>query len=150
MKISVAADHNGYELKSEISLLLNELGHQVVDVGPHSHDPLDDYPDYAKLLAKHVSTGSSQRGIMVCGSGVGASVAANKVKGVRAAVCHDIYSAHQGVEHDDMNVLCIGGRIIDEELAIDLVKSFVEAKFTSEDRHMRRLKKVLNIEKNHN
>ena len=150
MKIAVAADHNGYELKSEVSLLLQNLGHEVVDVGPYSHDPLDDYPDYAKLLAESVSTGTSKRGIMICGSGVGASVAANKVKGIRAAVCHDIYSAHQGVEHDDMNVLCIGGRIIDEESAIDLVKSFVDAKFTSEDRHMRRLNKLLNIEKNHN
>ena len=146
MKISVAADHNGYELKSEISLLLNELGHQVVDVGPHSHDPLDDYPDYAKLLAKHVSTSASQRGIMVCGSGVGASVAANKVKGVRAAVCHDIYSAHQGVEHDDMNVLCLGSRIVGSEVARELVKAFTGAEYTGEERHQRRLDKVLKME----
>ena len=150
MKISVAADHNGYELKSEVSLLLQNLGHEVIDVGPYSHDPLDDYPDYAKLLAESVSTGTSKRGIMICGSGVGASVAANKVKGIRAAVCHDIYSAHQGVEHDDMNVLCLGSKIIDLNQAIPLVEKFISAEFLNEERFHRRLRKVIKIENDFN
>ena len=134
MKISLAADHNGFDLKKEIS-------------GPHSHDPLDDYPDYAKKLADSVSRGESLRGIMICGSGVGASVASNKVKGIRAAVCHDIYSAHQGVEHDDMNVLCLGSRIVGSEVARELVKAFITAEYTGEERHQRRLDKVLDMEK---
>ena len=150
MKIAVAADHNGYELKSEVSLLLQNLGHEVVDVGPYSHYPLDDYPDYAKLLAESVSTGTSKRGIMICGSGVGASVAANKVKGIRAAVCHDIYSAHQGVEHDDMNVLCLGSRIVGIEVAQELVRAFTGAEYTGEERHQRRLDKVLEMEQDFN
>ena len=147
MRIVVAADHNGFDLKNEIAGLLKQYGHEVTDVGPVKHDPLDDYPDYAKELAISVANGNSDRGIMVCGSGVGASVAANKVKGVRAAVCHDIYSAHQGVEHDDMNVLCLGSRIVGSEVARELVKAFTEAKYTGEDRHQRRLNKVLEMEK---
>ena len=147
MKISIAADHNGFDLKKEISDQLENEGHEVIDVGPHSHDPLDDYPDYAKKLADSVSRGESLRGIMICGSGVGASVASNKVKGIRAAVCHDIYSAHQGVEHDDMNVLCLGSRIVGAEVARELVKAFVTAKYTGEERHQRRLDKVLDMEK---
>ena len=109
-------------------------------------DPLDDYPDFAKLLAKRVAAKESERGIMVCGSGVGASVAANKVRGVRAAMCHDTYSAHQGVEHDDMNVLCLGARIVGGELARELVNAFVAARFSGEERHQRRLDKVLAME----
>ena len=147
MKISLAADHNGFDLKKEISDQLESEGHEVIDVGPHSHDPLDDYPDYAKKLADSVSRGESLRGIMICGSGVGASVASNKVKGIRAAVCHDIYSAHQGVEPDDMNVLCLGSRIVGAEVARELVKAFVTAKYTGEERHQRRLDKVLDMEK---
>jgi len=147
MKISLAADHNGFDLKKEISDQLENEGHEVIDVGPHSHDPLDDYPDYAKKLADSVSRGESLRGIMICGSGVGASVASNKVKGIRAAVCHDIYSAHQGVEHDDMNVLCLGSRIVGSEVARELVKAFITAEFTGEERHQRRLDKVLDMEK---
>ena len=147
MKISLAADHNGFDLKKEISDQLGNEGHEVIDVGPHSHDPLDDYPDYAKKLADSVSRGESLRGIMICGSGVGASVASNKVKGIRAAVCHDIYSAHQGVEHDDMNVLCLGSRIVGSEVARELVKAFITAEFTGEERHQRRLDKVLDMEK---
>jgi ribose 5-phosphate isomerase B len=147
MKISLAADHNGFDLKKEISDQLENEGHEVIDVGPHSHDPLDDYPDYAKKLANSVSRGESLRGIMICGSGVGASVASNKVKGIRAAVCHDIYSAHQGVEHDDMNVLCLGSRIVGSEVARELVKAFITAKYTGEERHQRRLDKVLDMEK---
>ena len=147
MKISLAADHNGFDLKREISDQLENEGHEVIDVGPHSHDPLDDYPDYAKKLADSVSRGESLRGIMICGSGVGASVASNKVKGIRAAVCHDIYSAHQGVEHDDMNVLCLGSRIVGSEVARELVKAFITAEYTGEERHQRRLDKVLGMEK---
>ena len=147
MKISLAADHNGFDLKREISDQLENEGHEVIDVGPHSHDPLDDYPDYAKKLADSVSRGESLRGIMICGSGVGASVASNKVKGIRAAVCHDIYSAHQGVEHDDMNVLCLGSRIVGSEVARELVKAFIAAEYTGEERHQRRLDKVLDMEK---
>jgi len=147
MKISLAADHNGFDLKKEISDQLENEGHEVIDVGPHSHDPLDDYPDYAKKLADSVSRGESLRGIMICGSGVGASVASNKVKGIRAAVCHDIYSAHQGVEHDDMNVLCLGSRIVGTEVARELVKAFIGAEYTAEERHQRRLDKVLDMEK---
>lgn len=147
MKISLAADHNGFDLKREIADQLENEGHEVIDVGPHSHDPLDDYPDYAKKLADSVSRGESLRGIMICGSGVGASVASNKVKGIRAAVCHDIYSAHQGVEHDDMNVLCLGSRIVGSEVARELVKAFIAAEYTGEERHQRRLDKVLDMEK---
>ena len=146
MKIAVAADHNGYDLKNLIFSLMNDAGHEVTDVGPHEVDPLDDYPDYAKPLAEGVSTGKYDRGIMICGSGVGASVAANKVKGVRAAVCHDIYSAHQGVEHDDMNVLCLGSRIVGLEVAKELVKAFLTAEYTHEERHQRRLEKVISME----
>ena len=146
MRISVAADHNGYELKKEITEILKRDGHDVIDMGPHDLDPLDDYPDYAKPLAESVSSGETERGIMVCGSGVGASVAANKVKGVRAAVCHDIYSAHQGVEHDDMNVLCLGSRIVGTEVVRELVSAFISAEYTNEERHARRLTKVIEME----
>jgi len=146
MRISVAADHNGYELKNEISEILKRAGHDVIDIGPHSLDPLDDYPDYAKPLAESVSSGETNRGIMVCGSGVGASVAANKIKGVRAAVCHDIYSAHQGVEHDNMNVLCLGSRIVGIEVVRELVSAFISAVYTNEERHARRLNKVIEME----
>ena len=146
MKIAVAADHNGYDLKNLIYSLMSDAGHEVTDVGPHEVDPLDDYPDYAKPLAEGVSTGKYDRWIMICGSGVGASVAANKVKGVRAAVCHDIYSAHQGVEHDDMNILCLGSRIVGLEVAKELVKAFLTAEYTHEERHQRRLEKVISME----
>ena len=146
MRISVAADHNGYELKNEITEILKRDGHDVIDIGPHSLDPLDDYPDFAKPLAKSVSSGETDRGIMVCGSGVGASVAANKVKGVRAAVCHDIYSAHQGVEHDNMNILCLGSRIVGTEVVRELVSAFISAEYTNEERHARRLNKVIEME----
>ena len=146
MRMALGADHNGYALKQAIAGQLKSLGHDVVDVGAHEIDPSDDYPDFAGALARTVASGEADRGIMVCGSGVGASVAANKVRGVRAAVCHDIYSAHQGVEHDDMNVLCLGARIIGEEVARELVQAFVSAGFTGEERHRRRLEKVLAME----
>ena len=146
MRIAVGADHAGFALKLDIVEMLRERGHDVVDVGPREHDPLDDYPDFAKLVADRVASGRSERGIMVCGSGVGASVAVNKVRGVRGAVCHDTYSAHQGVEHDDMNVLCLGARIVGAEVAREAVTAFVAAEFTGEERHRRRLDKVLAME----
>lgn len=125
---------------------LESLGHEIVEVGAFSVDPDDDYPDFAAEVARRVARGDVTRGIMVCGSGVGASVAANKVVGIRASVCHDVYSAHQGVEHDDMNVLCIGARIIGEEVAKELVAAFAGARFSGEERHKRRLDKVLAME----
>ena len=146
MHIAIGADHGGYELKAQITRVLEGLGHEVSDVGAHSLDPADDYPDFAKAVAEHVTSQQSARGIMVCGSGVGASVAANKVRGIRASVCHDTYSAHQGVEHDDMNVLCLGARIIGQELAAEVVSAFVSAEFSGEERHRRRLNKVLDME----
>ena len=146
LRIAIAADHAGFGLKAPLAELLEGLGHHVVDVGVSSYEPLDDYPDYARALAECVATGQTDRGVMVCGSGVGAGVAANKVRGVRASVCHDTYSARQGVEHDDMNVLCLGARIVGEELARELVTAFVSAGFSGEERHLRRLRKVLDLE----
>ena len=146
MKIAVGADHAGYVAKEPVKALLESQGHEVVDVGAHEMDPSDDYPDIAKVLADTVANGDVDRGIMLCGSGVGASVAANKVRGVRASVCHDTYSAHQGVEHDDMNVLCMGARIIGEELVKEIAGAFASARFSGEERHQRRLDKVLKME----
>jgi len=147
MKISLASDHNGFNLKKDVADHIRKLGHEVLDLGPLEHDPTDDYPDYAKPLAESVANHFADKGIMICGSGVGASVAANKVKGIRAAVCHDIYSAHQGVEHDDMNILCLGSRIIGIEVALELVSVFISATYSGEERHQRRLEKVLLMEK---
>ena len=146
MRVVVGADHGGYSLKAALVALLESLGHDVTDAGAHGFDPLDDYPDFAIAVAERVASSGSDRGIILCGSGVGASVAANKVRGVRAAVCHDVYSAHQGVEHDDMNVLCLGARVVGEEVAKELAAAFVAAKFTGEERHRRRLGKVLAME----
>jgi ribose 5-phosphate isomerase B len=146
MRIAVAGDHAGYDLKQAAVGWIRELGHQVVDLGPNEYDPDDDYPDLALALANAISAGEAERGVLTCGSGVGASVAANKVPGVRAAMCHDTYSARQGVEHDDMNVLCLGGRVVGVALARELVESFLDAKFTGEERHVRRLNKVRAIE----
>jgi ribose 5-phosphate isomerase B len=146
MRVAIGADHAGYGLKTEMVEFLTEQGHEVVDVGPSAFDPTDDYPDFAKALAEAVLTDGAERGILVCGSGVGASVAANKVRGIRASVCHDTYSAHQGVEHDDMNVLCMGARIVGPEVARELATAFLSARFTGEERHRRRLNKVLAIE----
>ena len=146
MRIAVGSDHGGFTLKSDVVSQLQEAGDQVLDLGAESLDPTDDYPDYADAVASAVSSGQAERGILVCGSGVGASVAANKVPGIRAAVCHDIYSAHQGVEHDDMNVLCLGARIIGSEVARELVTAFTSARFSGEPRHQRRLEKVRAME----
>jgi RpiB/LacA/LacB family sugar-phosphate isomerase len=146
MKIVVGSDHAGLLLKLEVATLLKKDGHEVVDVGTHSTEP-SDYPDYAEAVGQAVKDGRAERGILVCGSGVGASVAANKIPGIRAAVCHDVYSAHQGVEHDDMNVLVLGGRIVGPALAQELVWAFVGARFSHDDRHVRRLEKVKAIER---
>ena len=146
MRVAIGADHAGYVLKAPLVEVLDGLGHKVVDVGAHSLDPADDYPDFAQMVGDRVAGGQVDRGMLVCGSGVGASVAANKVRGVRASVCHDSYSAHQGVEHDDMNVLCLGALIVGEELAREIVGAFVSASFSGEERHRRRLDKVLAIE----
>jgi RpiB/LacA/LacB family sugar-phosphate isomerase len=145
MRIAVGSDHAGFTLKQEIAAELRAQGHQVTDVGAFSLEP-SDYPDSAEALGRAVAEGRAERGVLVCGSGVGASVAANKVPGIRAAVCHDTYSAHQGVEHDDMNVLVLGGRIVGPALAHELVRAFLAARFSDEDRHRRRLAKVRAIE----
>jgi RpiB/LacA/LacB family sugar-phosphate isomerase len=146
MKIAVGADHAGFALKQELAQRLREQGHEVEDIGTHSTAAVD-YPDFAEAVALAVREGRAERGLLVCGSGVGAAVAANKVPGVRAAICHDVYSAHQGVEHDDMNVLVLGGRVIGPALAHELVQAFLAARYTAEERHARRLAKVLAIEK---
>jgi RpiB/LacA/LacB family sugar-phosphate isomerase len=145
MKIAIGADHAGFELKERVKALLLELNHEVLDLGTHSPEPVD-YPDFAEALGLAVREGKTERGILMCGSGVGASVAANKIPGVRAGLCHDHYSAHQGVEHDDMNVLVMGGRVIGESVALELVSAFLDSKYTAEDRHQRRLEKVKAIE----
>ena len=146
MRVGVAGDHAGFESKNLSVEVLRGLGHEAIDYGPESFDPLDDYPDFAFRLADAVASGAVKRGVLACGSGVGASVAANKVRGVRAAICHDTYSAQQGVEHDDMNILCVGGRIVATELQRELISAFMGASFTHEERHVRRLNKVLDRE----
>ncbi|HWY44822.1 MAG TPA: ribose 5-phosphate isomerase B [Candidatus Sulfotelmatobacter sp.] len=145
MKIVIGADHAGFQMKNAVGDLLRSLGHTVLDVGAFNENP-SDYPDFAVLVGNAVLEGKGERGILICGSGVGVSVAANKIKGIRAAVCHDTYSAHQGVEHDDMNVLVLGSRVIGMKLAEDLVKAYLGANFTNEERHKRRLAKVAAIE----
>ncbi len=148
MRLVVGADHAGYELKEFLKRDLVALGHDVIDIGTDSPDRPDDYPDFAAAVGVEVQAGRAERGVLVCGSGVGASVAATKLPGIRAAVCHDTYSAHQGVEHDDMNVLVLGSRVVGTELARELVRAFVAAKFTGEERHARRLAKVKALEAN--
>lgn len=145
MRIAVGSDHAGYPLKEHLASWLAEKGHAVYDLGTHSSDPVD-YPDYAAAVAKAVLDGRADRGIVVCGSGAGAAIAANKLQGIRAGVAHDSYTAHQMVEHDDVNVLALGSRVIGEALAEDLVKAFIEAKFSREDRHVRRLDKIKSLE----
>src|SRR5947209_16191117 len=145
MKIVIGSDHAGFALKNAMGDVLRGLGNAVLDVGAFNENP-SDYPDFAEAVGRAVLDGRAERGVLICGSGVGASVAANKLVGIRAAVCHDTYSAHQGVEHDDMNVLVLGSRIIGVKLAEDLVKAFLGAKFTNEERHVRRLGKVKALE----
>ncbi len=149
LRIATGADHAGMQMKNMIVDYLKGLGHQVIDLGAHSYNPHDDYPDFARLVANAIASSQADRGILICGSGVGACIAANKVRGVRAAICHDTYSARQGVEHDDMNVLCLGSRIIGDEVAKTLVGAFVSAKFSNEERHIRRLRKTMALENEH-
>jgi len=142
MRIVIGADHAGYEMKQGAVEHLKQLGHEVIDVGTNEPGKPDDYPDFAALVAKQLQAGRAERGILICGSGVGVSVAANKFKGIRAAVCHDHYSARQGVEHDDMNVLVLGSRVIGPNAATDLIDGYLGARFSGEERHVRRLAKI--------
>lgn len=146
MRIAIGADHAGLPVNQRVIDELSRLGHEVIDVGAPYRSSADDYPDFAAAVGRAVADGDCERGILVCGSGVGVSVAANKVRGVRAAVCHDVYSAHQGVEHDDLNVLCVGTRVIGPELMMEIIRAFVAARFTGEERHRRRLAKVKAME----
>ncbi|MDD4876325.1 MAG: ribose 5-phosphate isomerase B [Dehalococcoidales bacterium] len=145
MKIASGADHGGFKLKNELVTRLNKK-YDFLDLGSYALDPNDDYPDFALAVSSAVISGQVNRGILICGSGVGACITANKIRGIRACLCHDTYSAHQGVEHDDMNVLCLGARVIGIELAIELVESFLNSMFTGEARHRRRLSKITAIE----
>ena len=148
MNISIGADHAGYEMKEQLVELVKKLGHTVHDVGTFDPGKPDDYPDFATLVAEDIRAGKAERGLLVCGSGVGVSVAANKFKGIRAGLCHDHYSARQGVEHDDMNVLVMGARVIGSATAQDATEAFLSANFSGEERHVRRLNKVKGIEQN--
>jgi len=145
LRIAVGGDHAGFPLKKVVVELLGNQVEKLIDCGTHDESS-SDYPDFAEAVAREIVTGKADRGILVCGSGVGVSVAANKIKGIRASICHDTYSAHQGVEHDDMNVLCIGARVIGSELAFEIIRSFLGAKYVPEERHARRLEKMLRLE----
>ena len=146
MKLAIGADHAGFDLKAQIVPWLESTGHQVVDLGAHDLDPADDFPDFASAVARSVTGGQAERGVMICGSGVGASIATNKAAGIRAALCHDTYTARQGVEHNDMNVLCLGGRVIGIETAKEVIAAFIGAEFKPEARFQRRIDKVTEIE----
>ncbi len=146
MKVAVAFDHRGVKLREGILAELAALGHEAVDLGTDSPEPRIDYPDKAREVGEAIRGGDAERAILVCGSGVGASVAANKIAGIRAAVCHDTYSAHQGVEHDDMNVLCLGSEIIGAELSTELLRAFLAARFDGAERYVRRLEKIEEME----
>jgi ribose 5-phosphate isomerase B len=146
VKVAVSFDHRGVKLRETVLELLTRLGHETIDLGVDAPEPRVDYPDKAREVAEAVTSGEAERGVLVCGSGVGASVAANKVAGVRAGLCHDTYSAHQGVEHDDMNVLCLGSEVIGAELAGELVAAFLGATFEGGERYVRRLEKVQELE----
>ena len=146
MRVAFATDHAGFALKSGLVAHLREAGHEIFDVGAYSLNPGDDYPDFVIPLARAVASGQAERGVAVCGSGVGASVCANKIHGIRAALIHDHFSAHQGVEDDDMNVLCMGGRVVGPAVAQDLVDTFLAAQFSHAERHVRRLRKVASLE----
>src|SRR5215471_18631254 len=143
MRVAFASDHAGFQMKNDLLEMAKSRGFEVLDAGPFQFDAADDYPDFAEAIGVALRDGKADRGVLICGSGVGASIAAAKMHGIRAAVCHDSYSAHQGVEHDDMNVLVLGARIIGSELARDLMVSFLGANFSGEERHRRRLAKVL-------
>ena len=146
MRIAIGADHGGFPLNERVIEELRGAGHEIIDFGTHDGSQPDDYPDYAKQVGETIQTGSAEIGILICGSGVGAAVAANKLRGIRAALCGDTYSAHQSREHDDCNILCLGARVVGVELALEIVRSFVAARFTGEERHRRRLAKVKAME----
>jgi len=148
-RVALGTDHGGYALKTELMPWLQGLGYEVLDLGAHAFDAGDDYPDFAAVVARAVASGQAPRGIIICGSGIGACIVANKVTGVRASACQDTYSARQGVEHDDMNVLCLGARVIGAELAKEVVNAFLNAQFSGEERHRRRLQKLIDIESQH-
>ena len=147
MRVAIAFDHRGVKLRARLLELLEELGHEVVDLGTDTDAERIDYPDKAREVGNAIATDAADRAILVCGSGVGASVAACKMSGIRAAICHDVYSAHQGVEHDDMNVLCLGSEVVGAELAADLVRAFLGAEFDGGERYVRRLEKIALMEK---
>lgn len=147
MRIAIACDHAGFTLKETVIATVEQAGHEIIDLGTYDQEPVD-YPDYAEKVGQAIQTRKADRGILICGSGVGACIAANKMKGIYAAICHDVYSAHQGVEHDNMNVLCMGARIIGVETAKDLVKAFLSASFSTEERHRRRVGKIVKLEEN--
>ena len=147
MKIAIASDHAGFVLKKQVAEYLKTLGHKIEDLGTNSPDIPVDYPDFAAKAAMAVAQGKANKGIVICGSGVGACVAVNKFNGIRASVCHDTYSAHQGVEHDDMNILCLGARVIGPALALEIAETFAAAVFSNETRHVRRLDKIRSFEK---
>jgi len=146
MRLALASDHAGYDLKEELEAFLGRAGQGVEDLGTHGREPVD-YPDAAEAVGEALRSGRVDRGIIVCGSGAGVSIAANKIPGVRASVCHDTYTAHQAVEHDDLNVLCLGSRVIGASLAAEIVTAFLSARFSGDERHRRRLDKVLDIER---
>ena len=145
MKIAVAGDHAGFSMKELLIRELTHDGHQILDLGAHDETP-SDYPDFARAIGQALNSGKAERGILVCGSGVGASIAANKIKGIRAGLVHDTYSGHQGVEHDDMNVLCLGARVIGIASALEIARVFLKAAFSGAERHKRRVGKILDIE----
>jgi len=147
MRIAIGADHAGYPLNERVIEELRNAGHELIDFGTHDGSVPDDYPDYAKKVGESIQSGSTEIGILICGSGVGAAVAANKLRGIRAALCGDTYSGRQSREHDDCNVLCVGARVTGVELALEIVRAFVNARFTGEERHKRRLAKVAELEK---
>ena len=146
MKIAIAADHAGYPLNERVIAELRDAGHELIDFGTHDGSVPDDYPDYARKIGEAIQKGVAEIGILICGSGVGASVAANKLRGIRAALCGDTYSGHQSREHDDCNVLCLGSRVTGVELALEIVRAFVAARFTGEERHKRRVAKITELE----
>jgi len=146
MKVVIGSDHAGFRLKNAMGDLIRLLSHSVLDVGAFNENP-SDYPDFAEAVGRAVLDGRAERGVLICGSGIGAGVAANKLKGIRAGICHDTYSGHQGVEHDNMNVLVMGSRVVGEKLAEDVVRAFLAAKFTNEERHVRRLAKLDTLER---
>jgi ribose 5-phosphate isomerase B len=147
MRVAVAFDHRGVKLRARVLETVEELDHEVVDLGTDAPEPRIDYPDKAREVGDAIETGAAERAVLVCGSGVGASVAACKLPGIRAAICHDVYSAHQGVEHDDMNVICLGSDVVGPELAADLIRAFLRAEFDGGERYVRRLEKVARMER---